>query len=111
MKTRRELTQRIEELERALAEEKRQNKRSALINAAGLPPCHDLACCDCRHAVYMYDSWTKSSFLLGCGRARKCVDYEKNTIPFSEAIISVQQECSDLPRYFIPIEQISRADN
>ncbi len=65
--------QRIAELEREL---ERINFLNSLIEKSALPPCESLACCNCKHAVWARNGMG-DAFLLGCGKTRKCADFEE----------------------------------
>lgn len=69
----------IRKLELELETERHRTRRSALVEAAGLPKCESMACINCVHAVFQR-SPMGAVFLLGCGKNRKCKDFTPDNI-------------------------------
>lgn len=69
--TRRQLKDKIADLEASLRAEKRH---SAFLDAAALPPCKNLSCVNCEHIV-IYKTLTGGLYPLGCGKNIDCPDF------------------------------------
>ncbi len=69
--TRRQLKDKIADLEASLRAEKRH---SAFLDAATLPPCKNLSCVNCEHIV-IYKTLTGGLYPLGCGKNIDCSDF------------------------------------
>lgn len=78
--SKKQLLQRIQELEKELRNEKFHSKRSALVDKANLPKCKSLACAGCRHIIYQHVPGL-GTILLGCGKDLACPDFEEPVIP------------------------------
>lgn len=70
------LLQENADLKAQLALANHNNRRSALIEKADLPPCKSLACYTCKHIAYI--PGVKSGvYLLGCGKDLDCPEHEQ----------------------------------
>lgn len=74
--TRRALKVRIAKLESEIRELRHHTLRSALVDAADLPPCKSMACYNCKHIVFMEHPTMGSLYLLGCGKELSCDGFE-----------------------------------
>lgn len=75
METRRQLKERITQLEKQLKWEQHHTRRSALVDKADLPKCESQACYNCKNIVYLAVPTTGEVFLLGCGKNLTCKDF------------------------------------
>lgn len=72
-KTRKQLKQRIAQLEKEVAHHK---KRTALVETADLPKCESVACYNCKYCIWLYHPGNGASYLLGCGKEIACKDFQ-----------------------------------
>lgn len=73
--TRRQLKERISELETTLAHEIKMN---AIPEKMGLAKCKGMICNACEHAVFV-DDWYESKRLIGCDTQTCCSEFKKKT--------------------------------
>lgn len=76
--TKKEMACRIESLQRQLRELRHHTLRSALVDAADLPPCKSLACWNCQYITFITNPENGAIFLLGCGRGLHCGGFESS---------------------------------
>lgn len=73
-----------EEISRLRDQLRQKAERSAVINAANLPPCKSLACINCKHIV-IHKTTGGWSYLLGCGKDIECPDFKQRVYNLTEA--------------------------
>lgn len=94
-KTRKQLKQQIERLEKEVAHHK---LRTALVDTAGLPKCKSVACYNCKYCTFLYNPGSAALYLLGCGKNISCELFEatdKNKPPLKERLDEVARMCAN----------------
>ncbi len=74
--TKRQLRDRISDLESEIRKLRHHTLRSALVDAADLPPCKSLACYNCKYITFLTHPETGALYLLGCGKELVCTEFE-----------------------------------
>lgn len=72
-----ELKQKIMELEQDLEYERAVNKAA---ESSGLAKCYGVVCKSCEHAIYIREGYDNHIRLIGCDTTVTCKDYKRKTI-------------------------------
>lgn len=81
--SKKDLINRINELEEELDMERHKSRLSAYIESAGLPKCKDFSCLNCDHIVVQRNN-LGAVYVLGCGKNVSCPDFSRAANPLTE---------------------------